>query len=267
MSAAEGGAPSFAEGVPCWVDATLPDVEAGKRFYGELFGWTFGAGDAAYGFYAQAFHDGRNVAALAPKPDGRMPTVWNVYFATPDAVATAARLRGAGGQVIVAPMAVGDFGTLATAADPGGAVFGLWQPGTHHGFEEQGEPGSYVWAEVYTREKEAVDAFYGEVFGYRSQDAEVPGLDYALWSPAGKPAGPGTAVCGRAVLDETFPAELPSHFLVYFAVADCDEAVATVRRLGGRAATGPQDTPYGRFAIVVDNQGANFAVLDTAMAA
>ena len=33
---------AFAEGEPCWVDVSLPDVEAGKRFYGELFGWTFG---------------------------------------------------------------------------------------------------------------------------------------------------------------------------------------------------------------------------------
>ncbi|MFE4643233.1 VOC family protein, partial [Streptomyces sp. NPDC056730] len=26
---------AFAEGTPCWVDVSLPDLEAGKRFYGE----------------------------------------------------------------------------------------------------------------------------------------------------------------------------------------------------------------------------------------
>ncbi|KUJ70053.1 hydrolase [Streptomyces albus subsp. albus] len=259
---------AFEDGVPCWVDASLPDVEAGKRFYGELFGWTFGAGDPDYGFYAQAFHDDRNVAALAPKPDGRMPTVWNIYFAARDATATAARIRDAGGQLIIAPMAVGGFGTMATAVDPGGAVFGLWQPGSHHGFEEQDEPGSYIWTELYTREKEAVDAFYGEVFGYGTHDAGTgSGVDFAMWSPAGEPVGPHTAVCGRAVMDESFPAELPAHFLVYFAVADCDETVATARRLGGRTVGDPQDTPYGRFAMLVDDQGANFAVIDTSKAA
>lgn len=35
------GPAAFPEGVPCWVDAQLADVAAGKRFYGELFGWTF----------------------------------------------------------------------------------------------------------------------------------------------------------------------------------------------------------------------------------
>ncbi|WP_232265527.1 VOC family protein [Streptomyces pactum] len=259
--------PLFADGVPCWVDAALPDVEAGKRFYGELFGWTFDAGDAAHGFYTQAFHQGRNVAALAPKPDGRMPTVWNVYLAVRDAVATAARIAEAGGQVITAPMALGDFGVLATAADPGGAVFGLWQPGSHHGFEAEGEPGCYAWTEVYTRDRDAVDSFYTRLFGYRARDAGLPGIDAVLWSPAGEPAGVETAVCGRVVLDETYPVELPAHFLVHFAVADCDAAVAAVRRLGGRTTSGPWDTPYGRFAMVVDNQGANFAVSDTAKAA
>lgn len=35
---------AFARSAPCWVDVQLPDLEAGKRFYGELFGWTFRAG-------------------------------------------------------------------------------------------------------------------------------------------------------------------------------------------------------------------------------
>ncbi|GAA3058425.1 hypothetical protein GCM10020000_46470 [Streptomyces olivoverticillatus] len=64
MSAAPDGIP---EGMPCWADAMLPDVEAGKRFYGELFGWTFEDSGGEYGHYTQAFHDGKNVAALAPQ--------------------------------------------------------------------------------------------------------------------------------------------------------------------------------------------------------
>ncbi|WFB07858.1 VOC family protein [Streptomyces sp. LX-29] len=256
---------TFQEGVPCWVDALLPDVEAGKRFYGELFGWTFQAGGQRHGSYIQAFHHGENVAALTPKPDGRMPTVWNVYFATPDASGAAARIAAAGGQIITAPMAVGEFGVLATAADPGGAVFGLWQAGTHAGFQESGEPGTYVWTEVYIRDrdKEAVDAFYSAVFAYEGLDASEEGIDFAVWSPAGTRPGPDAAVMGRAVLPKAVPVEMPAHFLVYFRVSDCDGAVETAARLGGRTMAAPQDTPYGRFAIVADNQGAMFAVIDT----
>ncbi|MCZ9338442.1 VOC family protein, partial [Streptomyces sp. TRM76130] len=68
----------YAEGTPCWVDAQLPDVAAGKRFYGGLFGWEFtdaGAPDRP----VWAGLRGAPVAALTPKTDGRMPTVWTVH--------------------------------------------------------------------------------------------------------------------------------------------------------------------------------------------
>ncbi|WP_030207359.1 VOC family protein [Streptomyces sp. NRRL S-87] len=257
---------AFAEGTPCWVDASLPDVEAGKRFYGELFEWTFGdSAGPEYGGYTQAYCEGRNVAALAPKPDGRMPTVWNVYLAAKDARATAARIRGAGGQVIMDPMPVGPYGSVALAADPGGAVFGLWEPGTHHGFERHGEPFSYCWTELYTRDRDAVDTFYAQVFGYVPQDRDDAGIEYRTWSPPGAEPGPDTAIVGRSVITDAFPEAMPAHFLAYFAVPDCDRSVATVRRLGGRVSADPFDTPYGRVAVVADNQGAAFALLSEAV--
>ncbi|MFG2194499.1 VOC family protein [Streptomyces sp. NPDC048639] len=259
---------AFDEGVPCWVDAMVPDLEAAKRFYGELFGWTFQEGEQKYGFYTQAFHDGRTVAALLPKPDGRMPTVWNLYFATRDAEAAAARIEEAGGRIITAPLPAGDFGTMVMAADPGGAVFGLWEAGSYAGFEKQGRPVSYAWTDLYTRAPERVDPFYETVFGYTTQELDTgDGMPFAVWSPPGRPPGVEGAVAARAAIDSSFPAEMPAHFLVYFAVADCDESVATATRLGGRVILDPEDTPYGRFAVMVDNQGANFAVIDLSRAA
>lgn len=269
------------EGVPCWADAMLPDLAAGRRFYGELFGWTFTEGTAGYRPYVWARLGGEDVAALVPKSDGRMPTVWNVYLATGDAAAATARIREAGGRVIVAPRWIDDLGVVATAADPGGAVFGLWQTGSHPGFARRGEPGSYGWTEVHTREPRVVDAFYRTVFGYeaepgpgRAPESGAAGArpgpkrpaDVVLWSPRGEPTGPGHAVAGRVVIGEGPPAELPAHFLTYFVVADCDHASRTAQRLGGRVLHEPEDTPYGRFAVLADNQGAYFAVIDTSSA-
>ncbi|MEV6649185.1 VOC family protein [Streptomyces sp. NPDC051219] len=274
----------FAEGTPCWVDASLADLGAGRRFYGELFGWTFDEGGGEeYGSYTQAYSDGKKVAALAPKPDGRMPTVWEVYFATPDAAALSARITSAGGQVVMGPMEVRPFGstapaadpegsvlapikvrpfgTMALAADPEGAVFGFWQPGTHRGFEKLREPNAYCWTEVYSRDKDRVDPFYEEVFGFIGSDVEDAGIEFRTWSPRGTEPGPETAIGGRSVITDAFPAEMPAHFLVYFNVEDCDASVATVQQLGGRVTAGPFDTPYGRIAVVADNQGAVFALL------
>lgn len=317
---------AFAHSAPCWVDVQLPDLEAGKRFYGELFGWTFRAGEEVDrgGPSADALSGGKLVAALAAKQDGRMPTAWGIYFATDDIVATVTRIRQAGGQVITEPVRVGGAGVLAQAADPGGAVFGLWQAGDRSGFQKQNEPGSFCWTEVYTRQKDRVDAFYEQVFGFRGtnlgsadtdrpgrgepgtgepgtggpgttgagadttgepatrgsgtgesearrsetpesgtggSDEDVPGVDFRMWSPAGSEPGPDTAIGGRSVITDAFPAEMPSYFLNYFAVADCDATAETGAHLGGRVSVPPFDIPYGRMAVLHDNQGAEFAVL------
>jgi hypothetical protein len=58
------------------------------------------------------------------------------------------------------------------------------------------------------------------------------------------------------------PAEAPSHWLVYFAVADIDRAVAATAKLGGAVAQPPMDIEPGRFAILEDPRGAVFAVCE-----
>ncbi|MFJ4435155.1 VOC family protein [Streptomyces sp. NPDC088923] len=251
--------PDFAEGVPCWVDCALPDAAAGRRFYGALFGWTFREPPGAGESYA---HVGPHLAAgLYRKPDGRLPTTWTVHFATPDARRLLDRVVAAGGRAVSGPQAVGDLGVRALAADPGGAVFGLWQPGTDKGFRELTAPGSYAWSEVRTRESAAVDPFYEHVFRYVGHD--VPGASgERLWSPEGAGPGVDTAVLGRAVLDAAeAPAELPAHVLVQFRVADCPRAVEAALRLGGRLRRGPSGTAYGEFAELADDQGAVFGVV------
>ncbi|MFG2264849.1 VOC family protein [Streptomyces sp. NPDC048720] len=232
---------AYPEGTPCWVDAELPDVEAGKRFYGELFGWEF---EESYGSSVWALLNGDRVASLAPKTDGRMPTVWTVSFATTDARALGRRIIAAGGQVVMAPFPVGDLGTAALAADPEGAVFALWQPGAHTGFARRREPNTFVWAELYTRDTAAANTFYGDLF------------HEALFGTGSEPD------FGRAEVTEVFPAEMPPHFLVHFRVTALDDALGAVRRLGGRVQKPPFDTSYGRVAVVTDNQGASFALLE-----
>ncbi|MBT2398947.1 VOC family protein [Streptomyces sp. ISL-100] len=265
----------YAEGMPCWVDVTLADVEAGKRFYGGLFGWTFEdpgiderartrwSGRAGQVTFVNALSDAKKVAALAPKLDGRMPTAWGVYFATDDAAALARKIRDAGGQMVTDPLPVPPLGTMAVAADPGGAVFGLWQAGSHAGFEKRDQPGSFCWTEVYARDKDRTDPFYETVFGFQGFDLDLdePGQDFRMWSPAGAEPGPDAAIGGRSVMGDAFPVEMPDHFLVYFVVDDCDGAVSKTVDLGGRVQAQPFDTPYGRIAVLTDDQGATFAVL------
>jgi uncharacterized protein len=246
------------EGTPCWTDAMFPDLEAAKTFYSELLGWTYSEGLEEFGYYTQAYSDGKAVAALSPQMPGMesAPAAWNLYFATPDIAATTTKIRDNGGALTMEPMEVGEFGTMVTAQDPSGAYFSAWQAAGHEGFEKTGEPGSFAWAEVTTRDAAKADAFYPAVFPFEVQRMADEHIDFCVWNVNGRP------VAGRMKMTDDFPPEVPPYINVYFAVPDCDAAVATVNKRGGQVHFGPMDSPFGRFAAVADQQGAAFSVID-----
>ncbi|MGW7054311.1 VOC family protein [Streptomyces sp. NPDC054887] len=246
-----------AEGVPCWADAMFTDVEGAKAFYGDVLGWTFGESSTEYGNYTQAYSDGRAVAAVVPPMPGQdSQSAWCLYLASPDVTATARKITDNGGEVLMEPMQVGDFGSMLIAKDPAGAVFGVWQAGRHEGFEKLGEPGAYAWAEVFTRAPEKTDAFFPAVFPYTVQRVEEEAMDFKIFNVDGNP------VLGRMKMTDEFPPEIPSYVQVYFTVEDCDAAVSKATERGGTLHFGPMDSPFGRFAALMDPQGAAFAVID-----
>ncbi|MFI9111889.1 VOC family protein [Streptomyces venezuelae] len=249
------------EGTPVWADAMFKDVEVAKTFYGDVLGWTFGESSSEFGNYTQAYKGGKAVAAVVPPmpgQDGEAQSTWCLYFASADVAATAEKIRAAGGTVLMEPMQVGDFGSMCIAQEPSGAVFGLWQAGRHEGFELEGESGSYAWAEVFTREPAKTDPFFTDVFGYGSKKMKDEHVDYRVFDLGG-----AQPVLGRMLMTaEDFPPEIPSYIQLYFAVDNCDKAVEAAQRLGGKKLFGPMDSPFGRFAAILDPQGATFAVID-----
>ncbi|MEU6376035.1 VOC family protein [Streptomyces sp. NPDC046909] len=247
------------EGTPCWADAMFSDVEGAKSFYSDVLGWTFGEASSEFGNYTQAYSDGKAVAAVVPPMPGQEGmSQWCLYLASPDAAATAGKIRDNGGEILMEPMAVGDFGTMLLASDPSGAVFGVWQAGDHEGFEKIAEPGAFAWAEVFTREPDKADAFFPAVFPYASKRMQDDSADYRVFQLGENPA------LGCMKMGDEFPPEVPAYINVYFGVEDCDAAVDRATKLGATLRFGPMDSPFGRFAALSDPQGASFSVIDMA---
>lgn len=251
---------SYATGQPCWADVTSPDVDAAAAFYAELFGWRADkAPQPEAGGYTMFSKDGKHTAAASPPAPGTegVPPHWTVYLAADDVDAVARSVRSAGGTVIMDPFDVFDSGRMTVAADPAGAVFGLWQAGTHVGAQLRGEPGTMNWAECQTRNREAAQPFYEQVFDYETETTEMGGGgEYVLLKVNGENAA------GLIQIDESWQADVPSNWSVVFEVADCDATVAKVQELGGRVLVPPNDIPgVGRFAVVADPWGAAFQVI------
>jgi predicted enzyme related to lactoylglutathione lyase len=243
-------------GAPCWVDLTTPDTERSRAFYTELFGWQAEEPNAEFGGYFNFTKDGVRIAGcMASQPENPTP-VWSIYLATDDAEKTLEATAANGGQVHVPTMAVGDLGTMAFVADPGGAGIGVWQPGQHKGFGVFGETGTPSWFELHTRDYDATLSFYREVFHWETQAvSDTPEFRYTMMM-AGE-----NGLAGVMDASAFLPEGAPAQWSVYFGVEDTDAALEKIVQLGGSVVAPAEDTPYGRLATATDATGAQFKLV------
>ncbi|MEV6605287.1 VOC family protein [Kutzneria sp. NPDC051319] len=246
---------AVAPGVPGWIDLGSPDLDATRAFYTELFGWTAHTGGEEFGGYT-IFNLGDDaVAGAGPLFGEGQPPLWNTYVITDSADDIAAKVEANGGKVLMAPGDVGENGRMAVFLDSGGAAFSVWQPGTMPGATTFNVPGALSWNELMTRDPAGAKSFYEAVFGWGHEDQ--PGdVHYTVWTHNGGMIGGMMPMEG-----DMWPAELPAHWMVYFAVADTDTAAARCVELGGSVAVPPTDIPQGRFSVLNDPHGAAFSVI------
>jgi uncharacterized protein len=244
------------DGTPCWADLGAPDMAKAREFYSDVFSWTVQPGEPETGGYSVAELNGRGVAGIGPKMSPpEAPTMWTTYLATSDADGTAAKIKSAGGQLMMEPMDVMDAGRMAVAVDPAGAVFGVWQARAFPGAQIVNEPGAMVWNEQMSWDFEGSKAFYAAVFGYEYGDMSSDRFSYATFKVDGRDVG------GIGGYHSDLLADTPAVWRVDFGVADTDASVARVRASGGSVIWEPMDHPAGRLSTVADDQGARFSLL------
>lgn len=252
-------APEITPGAPCWIDLMTSDIATARQFYGELFGWEYETGDEKkYGGYTTARKNGKTVAGLMQKDDDQtgMPDVWSTYLLSDDATATAASVTANGGQVYVEPMDVPEQGHMAVFADASGAAIGVWQPREMKGYEIVAEPGAAAWHELHTKDYDSAVKFYQDVFTWDTEVmSDTPEFRYTTLG-AGDSAKAG-------IMDASgyLPAEVPSHWQIYFNVEDADASIEKAVALGATVLEGPEDSPFGRLASLADPTGAMFKII------
>lgn len=257
---------TYPSGVPCWVQLEATDTRAAAGFYGALFGWTFAAADPGDpDAYLFARLDGQDVGAIQRSDTG---DGWVSFIACDDVERVCAAVTAAGGTVLAGPDAGSPFGRAATCADPQGAVFHLWQAGSHPGSQIVNAPGAWNFSDLHTSDPTASLAFYGAVFGWRV-DADLgagmirlPGYGDHLAATVDPdiherqrlaPAGFADVIAGITPDDDA------AQWWIRFAVADRDATVAAVERLGG-AVDEVGESEWVKDATVRDPAGSRFVV-------
>ncbi len=114
--------------------------------------------------------------------------------------------------------------------------------------------GRFVWHELHTSDRTKALQFYSKLLPWETKDVTMgPGEPYSLCLLNGKDhAGITKSMAGPNV---------PPHWLPYIAVENVDASAEKVKALGGKVMMPPMDIPnVGRFAVVMDPQGAAFAL-------
>jgi uncharacterized protein len=243
----------------CWVELSTIDIEAAKKFYGEILGlecedhsmpewtyWMFKKGDKFTG----------GLTNLPQKvQDAGAPPHWMNYVAVDDTEATFKKAVELGAIPIVQPMEVPAAGKMAVFLDLEGAAIALWQSTKPDEDIVRNFPGCFCWQEYAAADADKSIEFYKSVFGYDHQSKSMGDMDYTTFMLD------DNMEAGLYPKPETMK-DVPSHWLTYFKTDDIDGLVAKVPELGGEVIFPITEFEgVGRVSILKDPQGAFFGVV------
>jgi uncharacterized protein len=246
----------YLPGTPSWVDIGSPNIAESVAFYKGMFGWEMVDQGEEAGHYTMCEIGGKPVAAIGPAMNPG-PPFWTTYISVSNCDDAAAAITAAGGTVVAPAFDVMDVGRMAVAMDPTGGFFSVWEARLHIGAAIVNEPNTLCWNELTVRDVDTALNFYKAVFGYAVQENGDP-VEYREFQIDGR------SVAGCMQMNEMFPPEMPTHWMVYFAVSDTDAAAAKCTELGGTVSVPPFDIPIGRFSVLNDPHGAVFSVIKLA---
>lgn len=251
-------APSRRAGTVVWVDLSTTDIDQSIHFYERLFGWHYDEQDSDMGLYVVARVDAGEVGGMMAQPAddtaAGVPASWTVVVGDDHLETTLARARVLGGSVLQLPMSIPGGARIAVIADPSGAALALMQsPPSPHGMA-WGETGAVSWVECLSRDPAVARGFYQELFGWKGEEGTG---GYVVFHFDDERVG------GLMGVPASVPADVPSYWLVYFAVNDAHATCARAETHGGTVLEPVHDIEEGRFAVLADPAGAVFAIFES----
>lgn len=108
------------------VEFPAEDVERAKRFYGELFGWTFREFEGMAGYFLFQGGPGNASGAIGKRGDV-VPEQVLVYMTVDSIEESLARAVELGGSVVTPSTQVPESGWFAVIDDGEGNHIGFWQ--------------------------------------------------------------------------------------------------------------------------------------------
>jgi predicted enzyme related to lactoylglutathione lyase len=248
-----------------WHDLMTSDVEAAKKFYGELLGWKFSG--SKNGPYEHISAGDQMIGGMMKLPAPQIPPHWMGYVGVDDVDAIVAAAQKNGGRLINPPMDIPDAGRFAIVGDPAGAAFAPFKDAGKHppAPETNAKPAPYTfcWDELMTTDPAAAATFYAALFGWGVETMEMAGFGtYTLLKRTGVKDEMGADKNAGGIMKSPPNAPFPPFWMTYVAVPDAQATAEKVKRLGGKVMMDPMPIPnVGTFFPAMDPQNAAIAFL------
>jgi predicted enzyme related to lactoylglutathione lyase len=243
-----------------WADLVTDDVVTARKFYAQLFGWTF----HDVGNYTIAANEERPLAGMfqRPKPaNGEAKPRWFGYISVKSVNSAQKVVTQAGGKVVAAPQKLPARGEQAVFTDPEGAVFGVVRSQGGDPLDFQADIGDWVWIQLLSRDGKKAAEFYQKLAGYEIVENAEPNRlsDYVLTSDGFARATVRTIPAGNE--------PVPPNWLPFVRVKSVAESVAKAKELGGKVWLEPKDELFkGRVAVIADPTGGAIGLLELDLA-
>ena len=245
-----------------WHDLLTTTPEESRRFYAELFGWTFEKPPMAIGFgrgdaYMLIRHEGRLIGGMV---DARLlekdenPSQGMTVISTEDIPAATAAISGNGGEILTEPVTLPTRGTMGVYADASGALFALLESRDGDPAVEPPAVNGFLWDELWTHDIPGSVVFYANVLGLTHEERAVNDgeVTYELLKRGDMPA--------VGILEHPV-AEARPVWANYLRVEDPAAITARVEELGGSVALDAQAREIGgEVAVILGPSGAGIAL-------
>ena len=242
-----------------WHDLMTTDVEAAKKFYGAVVGWTY---ESQMPTYTVALATGAGMGGIMPRPPEMkdMPPVWTGYVYTPDVDATCKQVIKLGGKIYKEAWDIPNVGRMAVIGDPTGSGLMIMKPLSteQQSIPKPGTVGTVGWNELHAGDLNIAWEFYSKLFGWTKGQTMPMGEagDYQLFQIDGKDVG------GMMKRQEMPPVPM---WFYYFNVDGIDAAAARITKAGGKIFMGPHEVPGPMWIVSAkDPQGAFFHLVSAA---
>jgi hypothetical protein len=243
-----------------WADLLTPDLDASKRFYGGLFGWSFTDAVSGQSGYTVAYVDGRPVAGFIPRAtpaSERRQPVWLTFIAVSDVDAARRTALDHGAKVVFEPKTYPQRGRQAVLSDPEGAAFAILASSSGDPADVLAEPGEWIWSSLQVGDPARDAAFYQTLFGYEVFDVpSEDGLKHMILS------SDDFARASVNAFPDASSGRHP-HWLDFVRVLDAASVASKAVALGGRVLVEPRlDRHGGNVAVIADPNGAPIGIME-----